>query len=226
MTIVLMPVHSSCHVIKILCFYFVPRYAGTDTAIMTPIALPESAEMTSSTVADISACTQAFSACYSREYGFELQNRGILVDDLRVRCVGHNAPSMGEGTGYSPIDRAASLSTNPDPHAVASVYFEDGRLSTPIYLLHQFTDKAAAAGGSNHAANQVYFSVHGPAIIVQDVATVIVEPGCTADVSSTGNIEITVHTSGLRTISSTVMDPIYLSIFSHRFMGIAEQMGR
>jgi hypothetical protein len=35
-----------------------------------------------------------------------------------------------------------------------------------------------------------------------------------------------VHGSGFKTISPTVVDPIYLSIFSHRFMGIAEQMGR
>ena len=34
------------------------------------------------------------------------------------------------------------------------------------------------------------------------------------------------HASGNKTVSPSIVDPIYLSIFSHRFMGIAEQMGR
>jgi N-methylhydantoinase A/oxoprolinase/acetone carboxylase beta subunit len=30
---------------------------------------------------------------YKREYGFELQNRKVLVDDIRVRAVGKSATS-------------------------------------------------------------------------------------------------------------------------------------
>ena len=60
---------------------------------------------------------------------------------------------------------------------------------------------------------------------MQDVATVIIEPGCEAQITSLGNIEIQVMDSSEKIISED-LDPIYLSIFSHRFMGIAEQMGR
>jgi 5-oxoprolinase (ATP-hydrolysing) len=67
--------------------------------------------------------------------------------------------------------------------------------------------------------------INGPAIIMQDVATVIIEPGCEAHITSLGNIEIRVMDSSEKVISED-LDPIYLSIFSHRFMGIAEQMGR
>jgi 5-oxoprolinase (ATP-hydrolysing) len=67
--------------------------------------------------------------------------------------------------------------------------------------------------------------VTGPAIIVQNVATVIVEPGCRADITPSGDIAITVLRANNFRLSTEV-DAIYLSVFSHRFMGIAEQMGR
>lgn len=63
----------------------------------------------------------------------------------------------------------------------------------------------------------------GPAIIMQNTATVVVEPGCRATVTADGSLEIEVLDSADRVFSEE-LDPIYLSIFSHRFMGIAEQV--
>ena len=57
------------------------------------------------------------------------------------------------------------------------------------------------------------------------LSTILVEPDCIAQVTSQGDIRITVETSSRMKIS-TDLDPIQLSIFSHRFMSIAEQMGR
>jgi 5-oxoprolinase (ATP-hydrolysing) len=193
------------------------RYTGTDTAIMTPISLNSSRVSDVELAEDIQQCIASFISSYKREYGFELLDRKILVDDIRIRAVGHNIDSV---TLTSPT--TGTLRTNclslPQPHSSSLVYFEGGRINTPVFLLKQFTSGEFSEGD--------YFEVHGPAIIIQDVATVVVEPECVAHVSPIGNIEITVHSSGVRSISSTVMDPIYLSIFSHRFMGIAEQMGR
>lgn len=78
----------------------------------------------------------------------------------------------------------------------------------------------------------------GPAILIQDVSTVVVEPGCTATVSPFGDVSIEVgdvagdggdgsnSSGGGRKRVKRDLDPVYLSIFAHRFMGIAEQMGR
>lgn len=78
----------------------------------------------------------------------------------------------------------------------------------------------------------------GPAILIQDVSTVVVEPGCTATVSPFGDVAIDVGDvaaegddgggggGGGRKRVKRELDPVYLSIFAHRFMGIAEQMGR
>ena len=51
------------------------------------------------------------------------------------------------------------------------------------------------------------------------------EPGCTAHITEAGNIRIDVGGGGGGG-ASEALDPIQLAIFSHRFMGIAEQMGR
>jgi 5-oxoprolinase (ATP-hydrolysing) len=194
------------------------RYTGTDTAIMTAISLDSSRVSEDELNEDIEKCIASFISSYKREYGFELIDRKILVDDIRIRAVGHNPDSMTlTSPNTAPSSRTKSLKL-PQPHSSSLVYFEGGRMETPVYLLNQFTSGSFSEGE--------YFEVSGPAIIIQDVATVVVEPDCIAHVLPTGNIEITVHSSGVRSISSTIMDPIYLSIFSHRFMGIAEQMGR
>ena len=69
-------------------------------------------------------------------------------------------------------------------------------------------------------------AIQGPAIIIQEVATVVVEPHCHALITSEGDIEITVQSGSRPPINATTADPVYLSVFAHRFMGIAEQMGR
>lgn len=75
----------------------------------------------------------------------------------------------------------------------------------------------------------------GPAILIQDVSTVVVEPGCLATVTAFGDVAVDVGdvssggedvTRGEHKRVGTALDPVYLSIFAHRFMGIAEQMGR
>ncbi|KAA3678622.1 5-oxoprolinase (ATP-hydrolysing) [Paragonimus westermani] len=60
------------------------------------------------------------------------------------------------------------------------------------------------------------------------IVTVLIEPNCEAVIMTTGDIEIHVHpeTSQSQLTVSTQLDAVQLSIFSHRFMSIAEQMGR
>lgn len=58
------------------------------------------------------------------------------------------------------------------------------------------------------------------------MSTVVVEPGCTASVTPYGDVGIQVGDDNDHERVGTELDPVYLSIFAHRFMGIAEQMGR
>ncbi|KAF8013717.1 hypothetical protein BT93_I1550 [Corymbia citriodora subsp. variegata] len=58
-------------------------------------------------------------------------------------------------------------------------------------------------------------------------STVIVEPKCKATITKYGNIKIDIESaiSSVK-LAEKVADVVQLSIFNHRFMGIAEQMGR
>ena len=179
--------------------FFNCRYSGTDTSIMTTI------DNNSSSGSGNDDIVEVFTDNYKREYGFELVGRNVLLDDLRVRAIGSTTDASGVNKDLRPASPGAPIAIE-----TVQTYFEGGRYSTPVHNMQHLLP--------GH-------SIDGPAIIVQDVATVIVEPGCEAYVTSKGNLEILVHTVADRNATEE-LDPIYLSIFSHRFMGIAEQMGR
>ncbi|KAK9839403.1 hypothetical protein WJX81_000039 [Elliptochloris bilobata] len=164
-------------------------------------------------VAVMTACSPeddvaaAFEAAYKREFGFVLEDRAICCDDVRVRASGAGAelPRSGKlGGDPGPL---------PAPSCVTTAYFEaGGRQDTPVYVLRDLRP--------GHA-------VPGPAIVLDDISTVVVEPACTAHVTPTGDLRVDVGAAaGGAQQTPTECDPIQLAIFSHRFMGIAEQMGR
>lgn len=68
-------------------------------------------------------------------------------------------------------------------------------------------------------------TIKGPAIIMDQLSTILVEPDCTATITKQGDTKITIGTGEIKKIGAE-LDSIQLSIFSHRFMSIAEQMGR
>lgn len=170
------------------------RYAGTDTAAMTTLS-----------DTNLTSYSDVFVENYKREFGFELKGRDILIDDVRVRAIG----KASDNSAKEEVAGSMNVPT-PPPTEYVSVYFDGGRVRTPVY---------------HHDKLPLGCSFIGPAIIIQNVATVVVEPGCSAEITANGDIEITIHDSGDKKVGCE-LDPIYLSIFSHRFMGIAEQMGR
>lgn len=180
------------------------RYDGTDCALMTLQPAPGSWEF-----------DKAFYELYTQEFGFLLNGRDIIVDDIRVRGIGKTI----QNKDLTPDNDIAELKASNKIKQVSedvvdkhvSVYFEEtGRDNrVPVYRLGNLTP------GSE---------VIGPAVIIDVTATVIVEPSCVALITP-GHITITVG-RGEKKVVTTEMEPIQLSIFSHRFMSIAEQMGR
>ena len=191
------------------------RYAGTDTAIMV-----------SEPAAGGGAYAAAFEAQHRREFGFTFAERPVLIDDIRVRGTGLSPPAPAAPT-------AAASGALPPPTSVGRTYFESGWEETPSYSL-----QSLAPGNV----------LEGPALLLDDISTVVVEPNCTATVTATGHLEILVRPrKGARGETRTGpeaqrgaeaapaegapspsgdADPVQLSLYSHRFMGIAEQMGR
>jgi 5-oxoprolinase (ATP-hydrolysing) len=71
--------------------------------------------------------------------------------------------------------------------------------------------------------------VNGPAIILNNTSTILVEPNWVAVVDDLGNLEMNNISSSNETdthsfskVEDVPLDAIELSIFSHRFMSIAE----
>ncbi|XP_072855570.2 5-oxoprolinase [Pogona vitticeps] len=174
------------------------RYERTDCALMCSAkGYPATPETCCS--GDFGA---AFTARYQQEFGFTIPNRAILVDDVRVR-----------GIASSQLDQEEPLAASNGPaqrKMVSRCYFEGGYQATDVYLLEDLF--------WGHC-------IPGPSIIIDKNSTILVEPGCTASVTRGGDICIAVGSGPERLVGPQV-DPIQLSIFSHRFMSIAEQMGR
>jgi 5-oxoprolinase (ATP-hydrolysing) len=152
----------------------------------------------------------AFADAYHREYGFIL-DRSIVVDDLRVRAAGRATPLPAATTA------AAAPPPLPPPSTTTSAYFEaGGRQDTPVYLLSDL-----AAG---HA-------VVGPVILIDQISTVVVEPGWVAHVTGDLNLRLEKQAAAAAaaaaggvdgtqaltpSVSAALCDPIQLAIFSHR----------
>ncbi|EFK05396.1 hydantoinase/oxoprolinase [delta proteobacterium NaphS2] len=165
------------------------RYQGTDTAFMIPT--PDDNDYESS-----------FRSSHLREFGFDLEDRNIVVDDIRIRAV-YRSP------GYK-AEKKVFTAAHAEPETTVACYFESGWEETPIYRLDHLGQKQR---------------IEGPAIIIQDTATILIEPGCRAEMTDEGNIGIDIVKGADSRVDDKV-DPVQLSIFGHLFMSIAEQMGR
>ncbi|KAJ1985073.1 hypothetical protein H4R34_000250 [Dimargaris verticillata] len=217
------------------------RYQGTDCAMMTK-ARPDQGR----------SYVEAFEANYMREFGFHFSERSILVDDVRIRGIGRNLKSIRDATPFHELQTLTPLplmlesgtqsqpSDGPMPRSAkvdswASVYFAGGRNPhTPVLLLSHLTPGD---------------QISGPAVVIDPTFTVIVEPQWQVLVTSThliltkapeevppeeptGSLMAKAVPNAQPNGPSAALeqpapscDPIMLSVFSHRFMSIAEQMG-
>ncbi|KAK0077725.1 hypothetical protein PV326_009864, partial [Microctonus aethiopoides] len=182
-------------------YYLHMRYDGTDCALMCT-SLKSNGKNIQEQIPNYGNFSETFLERYKIEFGFVMPGRRILVNDIRVR-----------GTGKSKIFEESILervNNLPKVEKVTKVYFDGGYQDTNVYQMNDL------CYGHN---------IYGPAIIMDSLSTIIVEPNCSAFITAYGDVRITIG-EGLRAKITTELDAIHLSIFSHRFMSIAEQMGR
>ena len=195
------------------------RYDGTDTPVIVPFG--SAAEMTA-----------AFEWAYRTRFSFLMTDKPIVVEAVSVEAAlaesSAAAPSPAEGH-ESAIDAATATptarSSGPaDPHPPVA----DGRVrmfaagewaTVPLYR------RDALAPGQ---------ALDGPAIIAEDLATTVVEPGWRASVTGGRDLLLArvpvVSPASARPAGSSAgpgagPDPVLLEVFSNRFMAVAEQMG-
>jgi 5-oxoprolinase (ATP-hydrolysing) len=155
-----------------------------------------------------------FEKVHKREFGFLFADKPIFVDDIRVRAIGASRPQGVK----SPFDQMQSLGhdsvATPQSSGTSSVFFaQGGRTETPIYELQ---------------ALPVGAQITGPALVIDKTQTIVVAPATTATILDSYVVidRQTSSKTSSTTQSNEEFSPIQLSIFGHRFMSIAEQMGR
>jgi 5-oxoprolinase (ATP-hydrolysing) len=126
---------------------------------------------------------------------------------VRASAVGSSLPPATEVEAPGPLPSATGH---------RAVFHAGGEQETLVYSL-----KALKPG----------HSIPGPAIIIDAISTIVVEPYCTAHITPRGDVRIVLHAlpehhGEADSAGAESCDPIQLAIFSHRFMSIAEQMGR
>ncbi|CAP34677.2 Protein CBG16813 [Caenorhabditis briggsae] len=174
------------------------RYEKTDTAIMISwdVQNPE----------DLVHFNEEFRKTYRREFGFVLEDRNIIIDDVRIRTRGKSGCHVEKE-----IQKASEAQKHARPKSQTQVYFENCKfVETGVYLLEEML------------AGQI---INGPALLIDKNSTIVIEPSSTVTITEHGNVELQIGNDVEKDLTTEV-DPIRLAIFSNRFMSIAEQMGR
>lgn len=182
--------------------YLNMRYDGSDTALM--ILKPEGSE----------DFVKSFEERHRREFNFRLE-RPVLVDDVRIRTV-VASQARKERSPIQQLTSANLKDVEVAPGQMTSIYFAQGQgpIETPVYLLDSLSKDTR---------------IPGPAVIIDKTQTIVVAPESVAKLLETCiviDLKKTTLQAGDDQQGATVVDPIKLTIFSHRFMSIAEQMGR
>jgi 5-oxoprolinase (ATP-hydrolysing) len=180
------------------------RYEGTDTAVIVPAG-------------SLAQMTAAFEAEYSRRFSFLTPDKTILVEAVSVEVTG----AQEDETADTTVRSADSADPGGRPPGTPR------RKQPQPQPVRMFTlDAWADVDLFPRAALQPGQAVTGPAIIAEELATTVVEPGWQATVTDRGDLLLERTTPRPdRAEVTTKADPVLLEIFNNLFMSVAEQMG-
>ncbi|MEW2282766.1 hydantoinase B/oxoprolinase family protein [Streptomyces cyaneofuscatus] len=152
----------------------------------------------------VAEMSEEFTAAHRTRFGFTM-DKPLVVETVSVEATG----TTGEhGSGPAdPAPREGALR----PRATVTMYAEGREQQAP---LHRREDLRPTD------------TVTGPAVVAEDDATTVVDPGWQATTDTTGHLVLTrARPCPDRTAVGTRVDPVMLEVFNSLFMSIAEQMG-
>lgn len=153
----------------------------------------------------VTAMRDAFTAAHTARFGFATPDRDLIIDSVVVEAV-----RSGEAVA------APELTPRPDgappPVTARATLWSGGAAhAVPVH------DRADLRPGD---------VIAGPALIIDAIATTVVEPDWRATTDATGGLVL--HRATPRSAAVPAMvaaDPVLLELFNNLFMAIAEQMG-
>jgi 5-oxoprolinase (ATP-hydrolysing) len=151
----------------------------------------------------VEAMRSAFETAHRQRFGFVAADRALIVELVEVEAV---------GIGETADDPVLPMSETPPEALTAISMWSGGRFhDTVVY------DRAKMLPGHRLA---------GPAILIEDTGTTVVEPDWQAAVTAKNHLLLTRRVPRPQTVDvSTQADPMMLEIFNSLFMAIADQMG-
>ncbi len=181
------------------------RYAGTDTALDIPAFTASAADVfiVAADAMSADAMKSAFEAAHKARFGFIDGTKTLIVEAISVEAVG----------GGSSIDESAPpVTAAPLAPTRRARFFSDGEWrAAAVYTRDQLRP--------GHI-------IEGPALLIEDHQTVLVEQGWRAELTARDDLLLErVIPLPTRTAIGTHADPVMLEIFNNLFMSIAEQMG-
>ncbi|MEU1791677.1 hydantoinase B/oxoprolinase family protein [Streptomyces sparsogenes] len=153
------------------------------------------------------AMAEEFVREHRARYAFTM-DKPLVAEAVSVEAVGAAGPTapVAGPTGGGP-PRAGG----PRPADTVRMFAEGAWRDVPLY------QRAGLCPGD---------AVAGPAIIAEEDATTVVDPGWRAAAEERGHLLITRARPRPRTVAvGTEVDPVMLEVFNSLFMAIAEQMG-
>ena len=177
------------------------RYFGTDTTLM--ITRPDDEDYGAAFIDD-----------HRREFAFNL-SREIVIDALQVRGTGTASVVAKTVAPSRALSQAKATPAAAPVQRSQRVFVNDAWHNAPLQRL------ADTPQGSH---------VDGPALILDETQTILVEPGYTAYILPQHVViekEEDVHVAKRQKLDDAPpsFSHVQLSVFAHRFMSIAEQMG-
>jgi 5-oxoprolinase (ATP-hydrolysing) len=174
------------------------RYAGTDSALPIPLA-------------SLRGMRALFEIAHQQRFGFISPEKDIEIEAIEVEARGGGR----DVALIPPLDRerggeGMKGGTPPEAHAKPEMFTQGAWHETPIFL--------RAALGPGHA-------IEGPALIIEDHQTVVVEPGWQAEVAARNHLLLTRIAKQQAARVGKQADPVMVEVFNNLFVSIAEQMG-
>jgi 5-oxoprolinase (ATP-hydrolysing) len=146
----------------------------------------------------------SFEVAHKAQFGFVYENKALVVETVAV-----------EGTDSrrraTPEVESELEETEPKPAQTRDIFVEGEWRPAGIHKRR-----------SLRPGNRMV----GPALIVEDHQTIVVEPGWRAEVTALNHILLRrIEKKARRAALGTQADPVMLEVFNNLFMSIAEQMG-
>ena len=154
-------------------------------------------------VASLRGMRALFEIAHEKRFGFISPEKDIEIEAVEVEARGVGAPIaapalLGETTAPA------------TPHAETRIFTAGVWHEAPVFL------RGALAPGQ---------SIPGPALIIEDHQTVVVEPGWQAEVTARNDLLLTRIAKKVEARVGKKADPVMVEVFNNLFVSIAEQMG-